>query len=928
MHNPSIKNKIIVPVCICLLIAIVVPIIGINMVVRKNISKNANEIFDTTQKMLTHHIEEDAAKIHVMLNYIAENPELQKSWLAQDRQRLYEQSLPLFNDMRNNYGISHFYFHQPNGINFLRVHHPQKHGDPIERYTLRETKKQEKAVHGIELGPLGTLTLRVVLPWVINGRVTGYIELGEELPHITKHLKDVLRVDFVLAINKSLLSRDGWDEGRRMLNKQADLQPWETLSDMVVIDITLLMDKDNLLRIFGKLYEKGSFADKTLTLNNHIYQVRTFPFSDAVGMNLGDFHVLYDTTAELSSLREITIINFTTAIMLGVLLTVFFYRYLGRLEKSINRDQQLIKQQHEEAQAINEQLKGEIMERQQTEDWLERSYQTTATINKIQHLSLESENMDELLHEFIACVVSLPWLSLEPQGAIFLIEDDPEVLVLKAFKGLAVPLQQKCARLPFGVCLCGRAAVSRKVVFANHVDERHDIGFDGMHPHGHYCIPILSADKKLLGVFTLYIKEGSWRDENAEAILQAAASSVAGTIERLQGALVRVGLEKKLLQAQKMEAIGTLAGGIAHDFNNILTPILGYAEMVLETLPSQSVEHEDQLMIIEGALRAKDLVRQILLFSRQTEQEQGPVEVKLVAKEVIKLLRSSLPANIEIHQNISPQRSMVLADPTQIYQVIMNLCTNAYHAMLVNGGILGVALSHVDLEAGAIRDNKSELSPGSYLKLEVSDTGHGMDQKIMERIFEPYFTTKPFGDGTGLGLAVVHGIVKNFGGLITVYSEPNKGSTFHVYLPLIDFSDDLSEHKIVSPLPTGTERILVVDDRMEIVRYEQQLLTSLGYKVTSFTDSVAAFEAFSVHPDDFDLVITDMNMPKLTGSELTQRILALKKAMPIILCTGFSELINQEKAKAIGIKGYIMKPIISRQFTQVIRDILDDKDRQ
>ncbi len=923
MNNTSIKNKVLLPIAITLLIAFAVVIIGINVVVRKDISNKAMAVTTTAQKLFSHQVEEDSGKIRLLLEQLAANSELQQSWLTQDRKRLHEQSLSLFTKLQHSQHITHFYYHQLDGINFLRVHNPERHGDSIERFTLREAKRQGLTVHGIELGPFATLTLRVVHPWMIDGRVTGFIELGEELPHITEHLKEVLGVELFLAIKKSFLTQEGWEEGRRMLG-QAALVPWETITDRVVVDSTVPISQDNLATIRDTISAYAAAAVKTVTLAGHLYQVQKIPVYDVIGANLGDFHLLYDITAETSSLQRLTGVLLVTAILLGALLVLFFFYHLGKVEQAIVQDQQQIKQQHQEAQALNEQLKGEIVDRLQTQDRLERSYQTTETINKIQHLSLASDNLDQLLHDFIGCLVSLPWLSLEPQGAVFLIEEDPEVLVLKAFQGLSEILQQRCARLPFGTCLCGRAATSREVVFADCIDERHDISFLGMAPHGHYCIPILSGERQLLGVFTLYVRDGARRSERAEAILLAAASSVAGTIERLQWARERMDLETKLRQSQKMEAIGTLAGGIAHDFNNILTPILGYAELMRQTLPPATHEYHDLQIIIDGTYRAKDLVSQILLFSRQSEQEKKPVDVVLIAKQVIKLMKSSLPANIEIQQFLTPQRSMVMADQTQIYQVIMNLCTNAYQAMQEHGGVLCVALTPVDLVLGEIKDKKSELSPGSYLKIEVSDTGQGIDPTNLDKIFEPYFTTKAIGHGTGLGLAVVHGIVKSYGGMITVYSEPNKGASFHVYLPLIHSSGDISEGMaVVCPMPTGNERILAVDDREEIANYERELLTLLGYQVTSFTSSVAALEVFLAHPDDFDLVITDMSMPKMTGADLAQRILALRKTIPILLCTGFSELINQEKAKSIGIKGYIMKPIISRQFAQVIRDVLD-----
>ena len=382
-------------------------------------------------------------------------------------------------------------------------------------------------------------------------------------------------------------------------------------------------------------------------------------------------------------------------------------------------------------------------------------------------------------------------------------------------------------------------------------------------------------------------------------------------------------LEIQLRQAQKMEAVGTLAGGIAHDFNNILTPILGYSEIIAESLPAGSPLVELAREVLQAGRRARDLVKQILAFSRQTAQERSPIEVDLVVKEALKLLRSSLPTTIEIKQNIAT-KALVLADPTMIHQVMMNLCTNAYHAMRETGGTLAVALSEVNI---APEDYVTELhlTSGRYLRLEVSDTGCGMPKQIHERIFEPYFTTKAKGEGTGLGLSVVHGIVTGLGGHITVYSELGKGTTFHVYLPKYQEkarADDETAATVVS-LSRGNERILVVDDEKVIVELIRKILESLGYRVTACCDSLLALEQMEAHPADFDLMVSDMTMPHLNGAELAQRVLAIRPDLPIILCTGFSEIINEEKAVALGIRRLIMKPVLRDDLAKVLRQVLD-----
>ncbi|MCL7487768.1 MAG: PAS domain S-box protein [Desulfobulbaceae bacterium] len=381
-------------------------------------------------------------------------------------------------------------------------------------------------------------------------------------------------------------------------------------------------------------------------------------------------------------------------------------------------------------------------------------------------------------------------------------------------------------------------------------------------------------------------------------------------------------LESQLQQAQKMESIGTLAAGIAHDFNNILSPIYGYVELAQLKVRDNPELSEYLNEVRSAAHRAKDLVKQILTFSRQDSEKFSPVEVHVIIKEALKLLRSTIPSTIEIKQEIEPKCGYVLANPTQIHQVLMNLCTNAYHAMRESGGVLGVTLKQVSISAGDFVRNIN-LRPGPYLMLEVSDTGTGMNKETLARIFEPYFTTKAQGEGTGMGLSVVHGIIKSHGGNITVYSEPGRGSTFRVYLPIMEGAESKEEESPTGPLPSGAERILLVDDEKSVAKVEKDMLENLGYTVTISTSAPEALEHFRGQPDSYDLVITDMTMPKMTGDRLATEIMAIRPDIPVILCTGFSELINKEDALKIGIRRFVTKPIIITKFAKLLREVLD-----
>lgn len=382
-------------------------------------------------------------------------------------------------------------------------------------------------------------------------------------------------------------------------------------------------------------------------------------------------------------------------------------------------------------------------------------------------------------------------------------------------------------------------------------------------------------------------------------------------------------LEDELRQAHKMESIGIMAGGIAHDFNNILGIIVGNAELALDSLPDWNPSYNNLKEIKTASLRAKDIVRQLLSFSRKTEQIQKPLDIKEVIKESIKLIRSSIPSSIKIHEEIPEKNDIILADATQIHQILINLCTNASYTMLDDGGLLEIILR------SKIINEKSEerykgLSPGNYIELIVKDSGSGIDPKICDKIFDPYFTTKAVGKGTGMGLAVVHGIVKNHQGKIYVDSELGKGTTFRIVFPTITEQPQQTIETTNKKLnPSGNETILFVDDEEALVEMAKKILEKLGYSIQISTNPIKALAIFEADPTLFDLVISDMTMPQMSGVKLSEKLREIQADIPIIICTGHSSLIDEGKAKNIGISAYAMKPITMSEIAKLIRTVLD-----
>lgn len=383
----------------------------------------------------------------------------------------------------------------------------------------------------------------------------------------------------------------------------------------------------------------------------------------------------------------------------------------------------------------------------------------------------------------------------------------------------------------------------------------------------------------------------------------------------------RKALEMQLIQAQKMEAIGSLAGGVAHDFNNILGAIMGYAELALFEVGRQGAAKKKLQQMLSSCHRAKDLVNQILSFSRQSTPEKRPVKAHFVIKEAMKLLRAALPTTIDIQFNVETESATIMADPTQLHQIVMNLCTNAHHAMGEKGGVLSVDLVPVIIEDD-ITVSAVHLPPGDYLKLTVADTGEGIDPVVVEKIFDPYFTTKKKGEGTGLGLAVVRGIVEKHGGAVKVETNPGTGTVFDVYFPMAPTQME-EEKEEFSLLQYGTERLLFVDDEEILVEIGKDLLERLGYTVTVSISAEKAFAIFRADPDGFDLVITDMTMPGMTGDVLAGKMQDIRPGLPVIVCTGYSESLDGRNPKDFGFKGVIMKPLAIEKLAAAIRKALD-----
>lgn len=507
------------------------------------------------------------------------------------------------------------------------------------------------------------------------------------------------------------------------------------------------------------------------------------------------------------------------------------------------------------------------------------------------------------------------------EGSIMLPTADEKELYVAAVRGTGRE-NIMGERIPMGQRVAGWVASSFETVTieAGDADGRFRQSCNRTDILRSISIPMIIGGK-IIGILNLNFKKESrplslGQIKSLNILINIAGSSLQNA--RLHSEIKKA--EAQLYHAQKMEAIGVLAGGIAHDFNNILYAMLGYTQMAEKIAPP---EIRDCLKeVLTAGNRARDLIRQILTFSRHTEEEKLPVRLAPIIKESLKLMRASLPANIEIKNGILSEKGTVMASLSQIHQVLINLFTNAGYAMREKGGVLAIDLREITIN-DCPTSCDPDLYPGSYMMLSITDTGSGMDRDTMDRIFDPFFTTKPKGEGTGMGLAVVHGIVKSHGGRITVSSEPDKGTAFHIFFPRVEGSSEIVRERTETGASGGNERILLVDDEEMLAKMQERIMTRMGYKVKTETRPVMALEIFRSDPDAFDLVITDMSMPKMTGVHLAEEIHAIRPDMPVIILSGFIPEIDQKIARGTGIRNFIQKPVSVELLAGAIREALE-----
>jgi len=563
----------------------------------------------------------------------------------------------------------------------------------------------------------------------------------------------------------------------------------------------------------------------------------------------------------------------------------------------------------------------DVTERKRVEEEIHSNFFAQFAINMILSESLKNIPLELILQKALNIILSIPWLSFESMGSMHLVEGESNVLVMKAQYNLPEQLKKMCAHVVFGRCLCGRAAQTKKIEFADHIDERHDICYEGMEPHGHYVVPILFGGKTL-GVIAVYLKEGHIRDQDEEEFLLTVADTLAGIIVRRQTEDEKEKLQAQLLQSQKMEAIGQLAGGVAHDFNNILTAMIGYGHLLKMKLKEEDPLRSYADHILSLSDRAANLTQSLLTFSRKQIINPRPVDLNEIIKRIDHLLTRIIGEDIQLQTMLSEEDLIVMADPGQIEQVLMNIAANARDAML-GGGLLTINTETVVIDNEFIREHGFGKE-GGYALITITDTGAGMDRETRERIFEPFFTTKDVGKGTGLGLAMAYGIIKQHEGHINVYSEPGRGTAFRILLPLIEAqTEEIKHEEMIPPNLTGTETVLLAEDEVAVREFTKNLLKEYGYNVLTAVDGQDAINEFKIYKNKIQIVLLDVIMPNKNGKKAYEEIMQIMPDIKVIFMSGYpGDIIYKQGIIEKGF-AYIEKPVSPAKLLRKIREVLE-----
>ena len=985
----SLRAQFLGPLALALMLVVIVFVSGFLVEERERTDEVAHRTFLSAQRRYDGALEKEAQKLAAVMDVLREDPALRDALRARDRAALSRRAQPFFARLRDGYGITHLYFHGPDRVNLLRAHQPERFGDRIDRFTAVQAERTGRLAYGVELGPLGTFTLRAVTPWVDDGRLIGYLELGMEIGHVFADLQSNLGVAPFVAIDKRFLVRESWDQGMRMLGLPAS---WDTLPDAVITYHGSMALPAPALALLSPA-SRPAVGDAKVTEGGRIFHAATFPLQDAAGRVVGRMLFLRDTTATReSNVRRVVLVTFVS-LAIGAALFLFFYVFAGRLERRLKRYSEelegTVRERTAELEALGRRQEWLIEEARSARERLEfllssnpsvvytrkpsgdyaATFISEGVVSQLgytpsdfledpgfwgRHIHPEDapKIFADLPHLFEAGHHTHEYRLLSKDGiyrwmhdGMKLIRDadgNPREIVgswvditdLKMAEESQAQLAMAVEQSADVIVVTDREGT---IQYVNPAFERitgysreETIGKNprvlrsGKHDEAFYreLWDTLTRGEVWTGRFINRKKDGSLIEEDATiSPLRDSSGEIVNYVATKRDVTELVSLERQVRMAQKMESVGTLAGGIAHDFNNALTGIVGFGELLRNRMAGDEQALHDLGEILRCADRATTLTRQLLTFARRQIIEPVNLNLSTVIADLMKLIGKVVGEHIEVKTSLEKNVPTIYADRGQIEQVVMNLCLNARDAM-PEGGRLVVETGDVYLEEEGVRQYPY-MRTGRYALLTVSDTGVGMDEKTRERVFDPFFTTKGPDKGTGLGLAMVYGIVKQHGGFIHLYSEPGKGTAFKVYFPAIEAQPDaVPEKRKEEMVHGGMETILLAEDEEAIRSFIERTLKELGYNVLVARNGEEAIGIFSQNKE-IVLAVLDVVMPRKGGKEAFEEMHKQNPRLKVIFMSGYTSNGIHDSFMLLAGMPFLQKPFGPTMLARKIREVLD-----